>query len=114
MAILERLHIMGHGVWHASGAPINKLTASPALRGNDDTRVRRGDKITVLKDGVKVRIMAEFVSDDSVEGTVLRATKKWSKGSYIHVSRSNVVTEGKSPRIGHAMSKAEESEILNA
>ena len=102
---------MGHGVWQASGRPSTRLTASPALRSSGDVRVLRGDKITVLKDGVRVRILAEYVSEDTIEGCVLRGTKKWAKGSYVSVSRSNVVTEGKSPRLGHAMSKAEEAEL---
>lgn len=100
---------MGHGVWHASGSPINKLTASPALRGSDDTRVVRGDKITVKKDGVQIRILAEYVSKDTVEGCVLRATKKWRKGAYVSVSRSNVVCGGKSPRITSMLTSAEEA-----
>lgn len=102
---------MGHGVWQESGRPSSRVTASAAIRGTDDTRVVRGDKITVLKDGVRVRILAEYVSKDTVEGCVLRSTKQWRKGSYISVSRSQVVTEGRSPRITSAMSSLEEAEL---
>lgn len=83
---------MSHGVWHASGSPAANLTKNLSVPGDStDVRIVRGDKLTVQKDGAKVRIFVEYKDKHVVEGTVLKTAGRWTKGQYISVPRSAVL-----------------------
>lgn len=87
---------MGHGVWHPSSVPTMKRARALSAPGDGlDTRIVRGDRLTVRKDGVQVRIFVEHVGEDVIEGTVISKSAKWCKGQYIAVFRADVVCNRK-------------------
>lgn len=82
---------MSHGVWHASGTPVMKSAPAGTVGDSDTALAVRGDKLTVKKNGKRVRIFVEYVGKGFVEGTVLRTAGGFSKGSWIHAELKDAV-----------------------
>lgn len=56
-----------------------------------DTRIVRADRVTVLKNGEKVKIFVEYIGRDTIEGTVISKSAKYPKGQWISVDRTDVI-----------------------
>lgn len=82
---------MSHGVWHPSGKPAMKRSKVASASDSARSLVVRGDKLTVIKGGQRVRIFVEYVGHGTVEGTVLRAAAGFSAGAWVHADLAEVV-----------------------
>jgi hypothetical protein len=69
------------------------MRGAKVASASDDSEslVVRGDKLTVIKNGKRVRIFVEYVGHGTVEGTVLRAAGGFQKGAWIHSPLSAAV-----------------------
>jgi hypothetical protein len=82
---------MSHGVWHASGVPAMRQAKTASASDRADSLVVRGDTLTVMKNGKRVRIFVEYVGHGTVEGTVLRTAGGFRKGAWIHAPLRDAV-----------------------
>lgn len=62
------------------------MRGAKVASASDDSEslVVRGDRLTVMKNGKRVRIFVEYVGHGTVEGTVLRDAGGFKKGAWVH------------------------------